>query len=372
MELYTSLVAVTIASMLVTLVLILFNETLNKKEKTIWRTIIVIVMIGTMAEYISTVYDLHRMSEPIHIVIQKIVKFVEFSLSPYLTLLFMRLEYKNKNVLNFLRAIVAINVVLEVISAFNGFIFSVNPDGSFNRGNMFFIFVIAYALGFACLIFDLALQSKTRQTRNYYCVITIFAFLLFGLGIQLIWFDLKVDWLAVSIAANFLMFQYCDMSLKKDGLTGLLNRKMFDNMCKEICFDSAFIVMDINDFRVVNNEHGHHEGDRCLIAISQCVLKVYAQYGFCYRYGGDEIVVVLKKKALKQLKAKYATQDIYKCLAELEKKLNNMLAQEREKITFLPNVSTGFCEYRYSLDSIVDVFNRADTRMYERKKEMKM
>lgn len=371
MELYASIVAVTIASMIVTLLLIHFNETLNKKEKRIWRLIALIVIIGTAAEYVGTIYDSYQLSTPSHILIHKIVKFIEFSFSPYLTLLFLKLDCKNIKILTTLHVVAAINVFLEFLSAFVGNIYRVNADGTFNRGEMFFVFVLAYSLGFVCLIVDLVIQSRTKQTRNYYCIIAIFTFLLMGIGIQLVRFELKVDWLAISIAANFLLFQYCDMSLKKDGLTGLLNRKMFDNMCRELRYDSAIIIMDVNDFRDINNEYGHHEGDRCLITISKYVLKVYAQYGFCYRYGGDEIVIVLKRNAKKQLLSKYEKEDIYQCLDKLDEKLNRYLDKEREKITFLPRVSTGFCEYRVDIDSIVDVFNQADTKMYKRKSDMK-
>ena len=46
-------------------------------------------------------------------------------------------------------------------------------------------------------------------------------------------------------------------------------------------------------FKEYNDNYGHQEGDRCLIAIAGCISEVAGAHGgFCARYGGDEFVVI--------------------------------------------------------------------------------
>ena len=54
------------------------------------------------------------------------------------------------------------------------------------------------------------------------------------------------------------------------------------------------IVFDVDDFKHVNDVYGHVKGDLCLSVIANCIKGAYAQYGYCYRIGGDEFCVLLK------------------------------------------------------------------------------
>ena len=53
------------------------------------------------------------------------------------------------------------------------------------------------------------------------------------------------------------------------------------------------IVLDLDDFKYINDTYGHLAGDRCLREIAGCLKKAYSRYGNCYRIGGDEFVIIL-------------------------------------------------------------------------------
>ena len=82
--------------------------------------------------------------------------------------------------------------------------------------------------------------------------------------------------------------------------------------------------------------------------------KVYANYGYCYRIGGDEFCVLLKNSEKEGM-----------CKQEFLWRME----EKRKKITFLPTVSYGSASF--SGEDIVEVKERADRDMYQYKNERK-
>lgn len=90
-----------------------------------------------------------------------------------------------------------------------------------------------------------------------------------------------------------------EMSLH-DGLTGLFNQTYF---YQQIDFEVrryarygslvSLILIDIDDFKVVNDTYGHREGDRILAAMGKTLMRVARDSDICCRYGGEEFAVVL-------------------------------------------------------------------------------
>lgn len=86
-----------------------------------------------------------------------------------------------------------------------------------------------------------------------------------------------------------------------DGLTGLRNRRAFDQYILE-CWDDAardqselsLLLIDIDHFKNFNDSFGHQTGDDCLRAVAQTLLSLpIAKTGMVARYGGEEIAVIL-------------------------------------------------------------------------------
>jgi diguanylate cyclase (GGDEF)-like protein len=86
-----------------------------------------------------------------------------------------------------------------------------------------------------------------------------------------------------------------------DSLTGLANRRYFDeHLARE--FRNArrtrrpltLIMIDVDHFKLYNDNYGHPEGDKCLQAVARAVESAVGRpHDFVARYGGEEIVVIL-------------------------------------------------------------------------------
>ena len=96
-------------------------------------------------------------------------------------------------------------------------------------------------------------------------------------------------------------------SARMDNLTGCLNRAaLLDEADKALQLEqryrrsSALVFFDLNDFKAVNDNFGHHIGDRCLLAFADQIkarLRTTDELG---RYGGDEFVALLRETDAEQ------------------------------------------------------------------------
>jgi diguanylate cyclase len=85
-------------------------------------------------------------------------------------------------------------------------------------------------------------------------------------------------------------------NIKVDKLTGLLNRRAFDNDIKRIEENELYsvIFVDIDNFREFNNRFGHQVGDVVLQNVCKVIKSHIRSKDKVYRYGGEEIVIILK------------------------------------------------------------------------------
>lgn len=85
-----------------------------------------------------------------------------------------------------------------------------------------------------------------------------------------------------------------------DGLTGTLNRKTFISRAKDIIFlyarkqeQISYLLIDIDDFKKINDKHGHFIGDIVLQAFANTVRKQLRSNDLLGRYGGEEFAILL-------------------------------------------------------------------------------
>ncbi|ORT99328.1 diguanylate cyclase/phosphodiesterase [Anaerovibrio sp. JC8] len=83
-----------------------------------------------------------------------------------------------------------------------------------------------------------------------------------------------------------------------DGLTGLLNRRSFNEDMETLNDELAgsdviVLAMDLNGLKTANDNLGHEAGDELITGAAGCMTKILAPYGNVYRVGGDEFMAIL-------------------------------------------------------------------------------
>jgi len=86
-----------------------------------------------------------------------------------------------------------------------------------------------------------------------------------------------------------------------DALTKTFNRRALDSYLRMVCgkkklkYELHMFILDIDDFKVINDKHGHVAGDKVLIFIANILKKALRDGDKIFRYGGEEFVVVLNR-----------------------------------------------------------------------------
>ena len=107
--------------------------------------------------------------------------------------------------------------------------------------------------------------------------------------------------LEYALRTNFLETRVLNELAERDGMTGLYNRRIFDDYVERLWRQSrrestgvAIIFVDIDFFKVYNDLYGHQAGDDCLKRIAKCIGRgAKRPFDFAARYGGEEFVLVL-------------------------------------------------------------------------------
>lgn len=107
--------------------------------------------------------------------------------------------------------------------------------------------------------------------------------------------------IAVSVLVNKFFLKLNSSSAHIDELTGFMNRHAFSDVFEQVLYDTkqsrkplSILLIDIDHFRLVNEKHGHRIGDKLLIMLGSAIHSVLRGADITCRWGGDQILVVLK------------------------------------------------------------------------------
>ena len=92
--------------------------------------------------------------------------------------------------------------------------------------------------------------------------------------------------------------------LYHDALTGVYNRRYYEDIARNMSGPSGVAIMDLDDFKVHNDTYGHHGGDIALEVVADVVKGNIRKCDSLIRFGGDEFLLILANMPEKSLKKK--------------------------------------------------------------------
>ena len=139
--------------------------------------------------------------------------------------------------------------------------------------------------------------------------------------------------------------------LYTDVLTGIYNRRFFEEKIKNMEDEAGIAVIDLDDFKLHNDTYGHSAGDAALITTANIIKKYIRKTDILIRYGGDEFLLILP--SIK----KHIFEDKLKLIQE---KIHDAVVPKYEKMQL--SVSIGGAIFREG--NIEDAIASADRQMY--------
>ncbi len=257
-----------------------------------------------------------------------------------------------------------VTIGLLLVNLRTGFVFTIREDNTYERGvGVTVIALMTYAL-VTCLYL---MTRRFKRKINGRLMQSIFIFMLIPVAagiIQMLAYGLLLIWPAFILATLIAFFQIEKEAIQKDPLTGLAVRELLEQrvqylMSRGIGF--SIIMIDMNDFKGINDRFGHHEGDQALLLTADLFVKNQHKCDMICRYGGDEFTLLLDTSVNEQV------QDM---VTELQKQFEefNKTGGKPYKLS----LSAGYASWNLGNQKTLDeILRDADTMMYQKKNEYK-
>ena len=253
-------------------------------------------------------------------------------------------------------------VLLLVINIFTPTVFYIDSNNFYHREKFYIVFVL---FGFALIIYSWYLYAVEKLKKGSLRYFPVWQFMMpafICIFIQTLFYGISIQPVGYAVSFNSIVscFQYECIYIDK--LTGAFNRYELDNiismMKKKRNRTVAAIMLDLNDFKSINDNYSHSEGDAALVALTNILFGVVQNQGVVIRFAGDEFIVIVNKPDENTV-TRYE-QEINKAIAEY-----NRSSQKPYAIS----VAMGGELFEINSESEVDFLKRIDELMYINKSE---
>jgi diguanylate cyclase (GGDEF)-like protein len=257
------------------------------------------------------------------------------------------------------------DAAMIVASIFTGWYFSFDSMNLYHRGPFLAIHTIScYIFLLYTLIFIIA--NRKRMDRNHFISLLLFAAPgALGALMQCFVLGMSLTWSSMTLSILMIYVNIQDKRLNTDYLTGAYNRRLLDSYVEDKVKSTArgktfsAILIDLDDFKLINDNFGHDAGDEALLA-AVSLLKSCLRHGdLISRYGGDEFLIIL------DIGTRAVLEETVQRLRHSFERFNQSSAKP-----YVLKFSTGYDVY--SLESGMDperFIKHVDTLMYENKKQ---
>ncbi len=258
--------------------------------------------------------------------------------------------------------------VFLLLNIRTGWVYTVSADNIYRRGPFYLLLgIVPFIHIFAAeiLMIKRGLHVPMAERSPYKIMAAYLILPLVGSAIQVAFYGTSTIWVSLTIAVivfyNYLQKGYISV----DSLTGLANRRRFDSYTRgrmenlEKNASLYLMMLDINNFKGINDTFGHAQGDQVLVMTARMLLKASEGIGaFTARVGGDEFVIVMCNTSISQVE-----QMVHK----IEKYMQEENDTAGKKYTV--SLAIGYAGMKgsdeISLETLYDV---ADKNMYANKR----
>ncbi len=254
-------------------------------------------------------------------------------------------------------------VFLSILSPFMGLIFKVDSDNIYQRGPFFivFAFVSFLPIVYSAIVY---IVFRKRIPKKFFIPMLLFIVPpVIGAIMQSLFYGITILWSSVTISIFIVHNNVQNQQINLDHLTGLYNRRQIDSYINGRIQSAkkgkgfSCIILDIDNFKSINDNYGHIEGDEALVTVAQILKSCIREDDFLARYGGDEFIIVL---------------DVYD-QAALEQTITRIKAgiaeyNHKSSKSFRLSLSAGYKVYDFKSEMTKERFiSNVDSLMYKDK-----
>lgn len=260
---------------------------------------------------------------------------------------------------NFMLIVCSVITVLMVVNFFNPIIFDINERNVYTRGPLFMVKNLLEVILMADGVVIYLISRYRSGGVKFFPVLQFVTPIFVCVCLQMFYYGISTIWVGIAVGYTSLMLSLQNENIFIDKLTGLYNRYYLDKISGELKRKRkiAMMMLDMNDFKSINDTWGHSQGDDALVSLAGVLQKSVGPDGTVVRYAGDEFVIVIDNGDEKSAEA----------YSELIKKnLEEFNTHQKKKYKLSASIGVGVFDLEKS--NIDKILERIDKRMYEDKK----
>lgn len=189
--------------------------------------------------------------------------------------------------------------VLSIGNLFVEIFFGITADNVYYRTPMAFLcYFVTYLYILSGAVLAMFFHRRVDRSR-FFPVGTFILPIFVGSAIQYINYGLALIWPSVAVGLTALHISLQNEENILDNLTGTYNRNYLIHYWEYVAervrhgLHLTGILLDVNDFKSINDTYGHSIGDTVLYNVSKILKHAVDGHGLVARYGGDEFVILL-------------------------------------------------------------------------------
>jgi len=300
------------------MLLLLISNRMSMKAKRfeyiLIESIIIIVLLGCLCEMMADMFDGKRFVDVVKtLYFLNTVSFLANDALAFVWFMFADYQlWQNKKRLWTRNLKLCFPLVLIFVflltNPLHHLAFSINPmTRMYERGPFFNSLVMIEGLYF---FFSIANVHRSKRQLGSYIYFPICIYLLpilIGSSVQAMYYGLLTGWASTAIAITGVFISMQHNMAFQDTLTGLYNRNylnfLFDGIDRDIKHTYGGIMLDLDDFKKINDNLGHLAGDEAIKEAGKIIRSSISPECIAIRYAGDEFVVIIQNATSTKLNA---------------------------------------------------------------------
>lgn len=372
MSYYTAVLALCWIALIVLCILVYENDRIKKKDKRIFYLTYITVAVSAFAEWLG-----FRLSgnPSISVWALRAVKCMDFVLTPVIGGAMVTQLRRNSVWQKLIWTFVAWNAMFQFIAMPFDWMVVIDKQNNFSGGPMYPIYSGMFLLYIFSIGAEFISYGKRFRRQNRLSLYASLGLVAVGVFIQeVISEELRTDYLALTFGMALLYIHNMEFSqlasddalnrqlvaISTDAMTGVSSRYAYEEVLKKLNTSQlperfAVFSIDINGLKRANDMFGHKSGDDLICAAADCIKRVFAKSGVCYRTGGDEFIVLTEADR----------HQAYELLAKLRKEASIWHGRRIKTLSMAAAFALAADHPGYSCEKLIAA---ADQAMYAEKR----
>ena len=348
------------------------DESLNNSSDKYYEKTLLATISFSLFALISGIFNgtSYNFSQIILIISHSLYFFSESLIGYFYTnYILKRINLQEKRKYKFILYIpLILSIFFLIINFFQKTLFTISIDNLYSPSKYLYLYNLINAVYVLIIITNLiSYYFYNKNSKSEIKSLILFTLLpVVSAGIQNYNYGIILGQVGFTLSELLIYFNNQKKEANYDELTGVYNRRAFNKRANKIYYSNKLMflmLMDADDFKIINDKYGHLEGDKALIQIAyilnRAINNTHKNYSLA-RYGGDEFVIV------GNIQNKDEVAQLINQIEEEEKKYNK---ETNNKYNI--KLSIGYALQNDNHTSVEDLIKEADNLMYAKKRKRK-